>query len=123
MYAPPSSSDLSIHGHTVYNMFTTVVFLSQTLRQSGSIPAAESFRDFLSRLRDGNITHDDWQMLLTCTPQNAHQFTHVIRLFYTKERAAEYNLEKLHGLVTPVAKIEAIHSSPTQSYSLPNKLG
>jgi len=93
LYAPPSSSDLSIHGHTVYNMLTTTVFLSQTLQQSGSIPAAESFRDFLSRLRDGTITHDDWQMLLTCTPQNAHQFTHAIRLFYTKERVAEDNLK------------------------------
>ena len=36
LYTPHSSSDLSIHGHTVYNMFTIVVFLSQILWQSGS---------------------------------------------------------------------------------------
>ena len=51
----------------------------------------------------------------TCAPQhaeNAHQFTYAIRFFYTKERVAEYNLEKLHGLGTPVAKSRQIHSSP-----------
>ena len=64
LYAPPATTDLAIHGHTIYHTFTTVVILDQILRQHGSDPTSESFRQLLSHLRDGNITHQDWQSLL-----------------------------------------------------------
>ncbi len=64
---------------------------SSALRQAGSGPAAEVFRDLLSWLRDGNISQDDWQMLLQHALQhanNVHEFNSAVSLFYTKESIA-----------------------------------
>ena len=72
LYAPPSNCDVAIHGHSIYSMFTSVIILSCVLRQAGSHPAVEAFRDLLLRLRDGNLTQNDWKLLLQRTPQHAH---------------------------------------------------
>ena len=96
------------------NLLTsTVVILQQVVRQSGLDEASGTFKNLLLRIRDGIITHDDWQMLLTRTPQQANnsgEFKDAIRLFYNKASVAEYNLKQLHSLKTPVARINAIHS-------------
>ena len=108
LYAPPSTTDLTIHGHAMYRMVTTVVILSQVLRQSSTDTADQAFRNLLSCLRDGKISHNDWQLLLKHTPQQAHkvdEFTDAVRLFYTKDSVAKYNLKKLYTLGTPVARI------------------
>ena len=81
----------------MYRIFSTVVILDQVLRQTGSDPAAEMLRDLLSRLRNGNISHDDWQLLLQRSPQyadNVQDFTDAVRLFYTKDSVAQYNLRR-----------------------------
>ena len=99
----------------MYHMFTTVIILTTVLRQAGNNAAIQAFRDLLTRLRDGTVSYDDWQLLLKRTPQhadNAADFTEAVRLFYTKDSVAKYNLEKLHTLGTPVAQINAVHSSP-----------
>ena len=44
--------------------FTTVKIFSQFLHQSGSDPSDEAFREFLLILRDSDIQHNDWQILL-----------------------------------------------------------
>lgn len=41
LYAQPSTSELSVHGHPMHLMFTTVVVLSQVLLQAGNDPAGE----------------------------------------------------------------------------------
>ncbi len=123
LYSQPTTSDLAIHGHSIYQMFTTVVILSQVLRQAGTDPAVQAFRDYLLRLRDGKVSYNDWQMLLQRTPQNAdnaHEFGEAVRLFYTKDNVAKYNLEKLYSLSTPVARINAIHSSPVAASTNPD---
>ncbi len=92
LYSPPSTSDLAIHGHSVYRMFTTVVILSQVLRQAGTDPAVQTFRDLLSRLRDGKISYDDWQLLLKRTPQNAdnaHEFGDAVSGCFTQRTALQ----------------------------------
>ena len=114
LYADPSNSDLSIHGHTIYCLFTTVVILKQVLRQSGSDPSTHAFRELLLRLRDGKATNQDWKALLQRSPHNAsnvNEFTDAVRLFYDKESVAKYNLEKLHTLETPIARVNAINSN------------
>ena len=40
LYVSPSTNNLAIHGHSIYQMFNTVVILSQ----AGSDPAAEALR-------------------------------------------------------------------------------
>ncbi len=87
--------------------------LNQALCQAGSDSNALAFRSFLLRLRDGAVNHDDWQMLLEHTPQqakNRDDFADAVRLFYDKATIAEYNLQKLHSHKTPVARVNAIHS-------------
>ena len=126
LYVSPSTNDLAIHGHSIYQMFNTVVILSQVLRQAGSDPAAEAFRELLLRLRNGKITHDDWQMLLQRSPQSAdnlEEFNDAIRLFYTKESVANFNYEKLQTLGTPIARINAVHSSPAAASTKPDEAG
>ena len=64
-------------------------------------------------LRNGNITNDDWKLLLTRLPQNVtniQAFSNAVRLFYDKASVASYNFASLHQLGTPVASINAVHS-------------
>lgn len=68
LYAEPSFNELSIYGHHIYQIFTTVVILDHVLRQGGTDPADLRFRELLLRLRAGTVTHDDWQMLLARSP-------------------------------------------------------
>lgn len=65
-------------------------------------------------------------MLLQRTPQlatNKDDFADAVRLFYDKSSVAEYNLEKLHSLQSPVARINAIHSNRAASTAKPDDAG
>ena len=97
----------------------------RVLRQAGSDQTSNELRNMLLRLRDGIVTHDDWQMLLQRMPQqadNSCDFEDAIRLFYDKASVAEYNL-KLYSLKTPIARICAIHSSNEASKAAPDDAG
>ena len=61
LYAQPTNSDLSNHGHYIYHLFTTVIVLDQVLHQSST---EKQFKDLLLRLRDGTVTQEDWEALL-----------------------------------------------------------
>ena len=114
LYAEPSFNELSIYGHHIYQIFTTVVILDHVLRQGGTDPVALRFRELLLRLRAGTVTHDDWQMLLACSPNkvtNCADFVDALRLLYGKESVAQYNMRKLESLGEPIARINAIHSN------------
>lgn len=66
------------------------------------------------RLRNGEVTLDDWHLLLLRDPlkcNNKDDFKDAIRLFYDKASVAEYNIEKLCALSSPVARVNAIHSN------------
>lgn len=114
LYAEPINNELSIHGYQIYQTFDTVIILQQVLRQQGADHAAQRFRALLMRLHDGNITQDDWQMLLQRAPNkadNSSDFNEAIRLFYDKASVAQYNLTKLQALGAPIARVNAIHSN------------
>ena len=66
----------------------------------------------LLRLRDGNIFHNDWQMLLQRSSLQVENsdFVDAIRLFYDRESVMKF---KLHTLGKPIALIKAIHSNAT----------
>lgn len=125
-YSSAPTGNLQLHGHTIYQLFTTIVILEQTLRQGGADPDAVAFRSLLLRLRDGTINQSDWQILLAHTPAqatNCGDFTDAIRLFYDKASVAEYNLQKLQSLSMPIARINAIHSDTAASSASPNDAG
>ncbi len=59
LYCNATPGSLGEHGHTMYQLFSTVVILSHALRQAGSNSDALVFRNFLLRLRDGAVNHED----------------------------------------------------------------
>ena len=66
------------------------------------------------RLRIGETTANDWQLLLTSQPSNVNlsEFQDAIRLFYSNEQVGNLNHEKLTKLQQPDASIDARPSSP-----------
>ena len=50
LYCNAPAGSLGEHGHGIYQLFTTVVILSQALRQAASDSGALTFRSFLLRL-------------------------------------------------------------------------
>ena len=115
LYAAPTNHALSIHGYTIYRTFSTVVILDQVLRQAGTDPSICAFRELLLRLRDGNVTQEDWQTLLQRSPphvNNEEKFTNAIHLFYDRLSVSQFNQDRLSKLGTPIAAINAVHSSP-----------
>lgn len=126
LFAEPSTNELSIHGYYIYCTFDTVVFLQQVIRQNGSDPRSERFRQLLFQLRNGNITQEDWHLLLEHDPQKAQNqqgFADAVRLFYDKASVAQYNLNRLQALNEPVARINAKHSSSAAASTSPDEAG
>ena len=98
------------HGYTLYKQFQTVVQLKQILRHNSN---TDSFRQLLLALRNGNITNEMWETLLTRSPSrvtNCQEFESATHLFFDKQSVAECNLKHLQKLGNPIAKIEAINS-------------
>ena len=70
----------------------------------------------LWRLRKGESTVDDWELLLTrqtSNVDNLSEFKDATRLFYSNEEVGNYNHEQLTKLMQPFAQITARHSSAT----------
>ena len=66
------------------------------------------------RLRTGDYTESDWELLLTRQPnkaQNVSEFDDATRLYFSNEEVANYNFEKLSALHQPIARVNARHSS------------
>ena len=112
-HAKPSNQ-IGQQGYYAYMMFNHVVTLTVNQRVKGTDPEQIVFRDFLLRLRNGEISENDWKLLLTRQPSQANnidQFKTATRLFYTNEEVASFNYNSLLQLKQPIAKIEAKHSS------------
>ena len=126
LFSPASNQQLPFHSFTVYRHFTTVVILQQIQRQCGTNPKDQAFRELLTRLRNGKVNKDDWELLLSRSPDQVHnysQFKDDVRLFYDKKSVAEYNHSKLAQLATPVAAINAIHSRVNAAAAKPDDAG
>lgn len=95
------------------------------IRQSSTDEAAQNFRQLLLRLRSGKITCEDWQVLLQQDPckHNGEEFADVIRLFCDKASVAEYNLNCLRTLPSPLAHINAVHSNSVAAAAKPDDAG
>ena len=50
---------------TAYQSFSKAVVLIWVMRQAGQDPEQVRFREILLRLRDAQVTIDDWQHLMT----------------------------------------------------------
>ena len=113
LYTTATKSELSDLGSANYRLFDCGIVLKQVLRQEG-----KHFQELLMRLRNGEITLDDWKVLMKQTPaavEKASIFQDALHLFPTVAAVAEYNVEKLRTNSQPVARIEAICSGPGAS--------
>lgn len=85
------------------------------MRQNGQNTEQAQFRELLLRLRDGNVTVQDWELLMTRCLSRLHQpseFNDSIHLFPTVESVARHNTLKLQSSGEPVAILKAVHSGP-----------
>ena len=112
-HAKPSSA-IGEQGYQTYRMFDKVVKLTVNQRVQGISSTQEQFRHLLLRLRKGESTSEDWQLLLTRQPlhiTDLSQFDDATRLYYTNDEVAKYNHDQLIKLQQPVAHVNACHSS------------
>ena len=122
LYHSQPSNPIGDQGYLTYKMFDKVVKLTVNQRVHGMSHEQQQFRDVLLRLRKGESTKEDWQLLLTLQPSNLEniaEFENATRLFYSNEEVSSYNHEQLNKLNQPCANINARHSSATAK-SLPS---
>lgn len=122
MYHAQPSNPIGEQGYLTYKMFDKVVKLTVNQRVQGSSHEQQQFRELLLRLRKGQSTTEDWQLLLTRQPSNVEniaEFDDATRLFYSNEEVSSYNHDQLNKLQQPCANINARHSSATAK-SLPS---
>jgi ATP-dependent DNA helicase PIF1 len=77
-------------------------------------------------LRNGEITVDDWKLLMTTTPAHitdTSSFDTSLHLFPTAEAVVDFNLYNLHACGQPVATIQAVHSGHNASKASPDDTG
>lgn len=119
-------TSLGEQGHLAYHMFTNVIKLSVNQRVQGLNIEQSQFRDLLMRLRTGDCTEPDWQLLLTRKPnkvQNVSEFHDATRLYFSNEEVANYNFDKLSALPHPIARVNARHSkSANLNFRLQEKM-
>ena len=65
LYTTVSRSELSDLGSTAYHLFDCAVILDQVMRQAGQDADQELFRNLLLRLRNAELTVEDWKFLMT----------------------------------------------------------
>ena len=125
LYHNKPSNNLGQQGHLAYKMFDKVVKLTVNHRVKGVSPEQVQFRDLLTRLRKGESTIEDWNLLLLRQPSNfpdVTEYDDATRLFYSNDDVANYNYEQLIKLQQPIAHINAHHSSALAKNISPDEL-
>jgi hypothetical protein len=114
LYHSKPSNAVGKQGYQAYHMFDKVIKFAVNQRVQGMSSEQVKFRDLLLRLRKGESTVNDWELLLTRQPSNISnltEFEHATRLFYSNEQVGNYNHDQLDKLAHPIAYINARHSS------------
>lgn len=110
---------LSDIGSSAYQMFEICsVVPDQVMQQSGENPSQVLFHKMLLRMRDGQVTQNDWRHFMNRTPaqvQDLSLFTSALCLFPTTEAVVDHNVSKFHALGQPIATIKAVHTGPNAS--------
>ncbi len=113
LYTTDTRSDLSDQGRAAYLQFDKAFTLTRIMRQAGQDPDQVRFRDILLRLRNAEVTIEDWNCLMTQTPTTVSDltpFANALRLHPTVEAVVEHNVAKLQASGQPIATIKAVHT-------------
>ena len=95
LYTIDSRSELSHQGRTAYQQFDKAFILTQVMRQAGNDPDQVRFRNILLRLRNAEVTTQDWEELMKQTPTNVSDltaFTTALHLYPTVEAVVNITL-------------------------------
>ena len=92
--------------------------LDCVMRQAGQDASQELFRSLLLRLRNAELTVEDWKHLMTRTAGEVgdiRPFDTALHLYPTIEAVAEHNVAKLCASGHAVAVLRAVHTGPGAS--------
>ena len=123
LYTTDTRSDLSDQGRTAYLHFDKAFTLNQVMRQAGQDPEQIHFRDILFRLRNAEVTIDDWKHIMKQTPtqvQDLSPFANALHLHPTVQAVVEHNVAKLQDSGKPIATIKAVHTGANASKAPPD---
>jgi hypothetical protein len=119
----PRRDSLSSDAIAVYQQFREVYRLGIVQRQSGDSDEQRRFRDLLLRLRDGESTEDDWNLLTTrftnapdvLSSLDHARFSAATCIMPCRRDVDEFNINKLRSLNSPVARINAVHTGGNEA--------
>lgn len=123
LYTAVSHSDLSDQGQRAYQQFDQAFTLTHVMRQAGEDPEQTQFQDILLRLRNAEVTIEDWSHLMKQTPtqiQDLSPFANALCLYPTVEAVVKHNVAKLHDCGHPIATIKAIHTGANAAKAPPD---
>ena len=117
LYQPLHAASGDDHrlGKLAYDSIETTKTLVQIMRKQGDSPDDLQFRQLLDELREGPISLRSWHFFVGRTkgilPDDEwHSFDDAIRIYATKARVSDFNLDRLERLKKPVLRIEAKNS-------------
>ena len=126
LYHKKPDEEISMTGFCVYNEFDKVVKLTKNERSKGEDINQKRFREVLFNLQNGNSTEDDWNLLLTRTPDNIKcvlDAKNYVKLSFSNEKVATNNYESLQSLNVPIAQVNARHSTPAAAKIASDDMG
>ena len=74
-YRTKPTINIALEGYCMYRKFATVAKLKENERAKGADVVEKQFRNLQTREKNGNSTLEDWNLLLSRTPQNAKNIT------------------------------------------------
>ena len=127
IYHTKPANEIALEGYCMYQKFQTVVKLEENERAKGTDIAQQQFRDLQTRARDGNSSIEDWNLLLSRTPQNVNNITHfetsAVKLSFGNVKVATDNFTRLKQLGEPIIQINAYHPNPKAKHLSAEDMG
>lgn len=110
LYHQLPDGSTALMGFCAYYNIKNVVKLENNVRASGKND--ESFRNLLLRLRNGLSTTEDWKMLsMQNVPPVYYNANMPVKLAFSNEVVANFNLELLQSLKKSIYPIKAKHNN------------
>ena len=129
LWTPGGSKDSvpDAMGYNFYNgFFVTVVQLTEVLRLDPNDDEAVWFRQFLGRLRGGELQVEDWKKFVkNCSrdsmtskewKERGFEDNDVVHLYCTNKEVDAFNAKKLMELGNPIAMIKAKHTGRAREH-------
>ena len=105
LYDKKYTTPLSIEDFSAYQQFSSVIKLTQVMRQQNNGDEyQQKFIELLPRLRNGDSTYNDYIHLKKrfMSPANSDEFKDTTRIFALNETCDDYNKARLQALNNPV---------------------